>query len=322
MHTRARTLLALAAALCLTGACNKDRASDADGSSTADTSSATDTAADTAEPTDTHTAEDTSPDTGNSDTTAADTGSDTASDASDDTTASDTTADGDTSPTDDTDDGETGLDGSDGGGDTGDSGDGAVTSDTTTADTTDTSTTNDPFDPASCQGTAWTASKASMRLGSKDSENLDATTVMERSRSCTDTGCTAWSTPQKADIRLLTYSGGVTTRYTTRQVNTTLVLYDDRGSPRLSVRHDTHLNRYPDAHDEGITFGFPPQTEPYPKLKVWNTMPKHSSDYRDLENYLGRDAELFATDHCARFESVLPGRNEDVTHEYVAVYRY
>lgn len=180
----------------------------------------------------------------------------------------------------------------------------------------------DPFNPKSCSGTAWTSSAALNRLGSKSSEKLDSKAVMERSRTCTSSGCGPWSTPKKSDIRYLTWSGGVRTHYKTLQTDTTLVLYKDAGKPKLSVRHDTHLRKYPSDHDKGIVFGFPPKEESYPRMRAYNFNPQGMYRYRDLENYIGRDARLYASPNCARFESVEPGRGKQVTKEYVAVYRF
>jgi hypothetical protein len=299
-----------AAGLLLIAACNRDSNPEPDTSSPVDSEAATDVA-----PEDTAAARDTA----NHDDTA--TGTDAGDTDIRDADARDgSAADGDASRDSATDAV------TDGSGDTADTAhrpdSTADAADAGEVSDGDVSTPSDPFDPASCSGTAWTATQASNRLGSKDSEVLDARRVMERHRTCNSSGCSAWSTPEKTDIRYLTYSGGVTTRYTTLPANTSLVLFDDRGTPKLSVRHDTHLTKYPDAHDEGIVFGFPPMVEPYPRLRAWNKNPQRSSDYRDLENYLGRDAKLLATDHCVRFESVLPGRDEKVTTEYVAVYRY
>jgi hypothetical protein len=194
---------------------------------------------------------------------------------------------------------------------------------TSDADTSDAHTNvTDPFDPQSCSGTAWTAADALARLSGGTSEILDAQTVMERHRTCDTSGCGPWGAPTVNSITYLTYSGGVTTRYKTLQTDTTLVLFDDAGTPKLSVRHDTHLAHYPNDHDEGLVFGFPPATIAYPMMRAWNVTPDHQYDYRDLENYLGRDAQLFASPNCARFESVLPGRSSDVYTEFVAVYRF
>lgn len=181
---------------------------------------------------------------------------------------------------------------------------------------------NDPFDPGSCSGTPWEAADALARLAGAEDEVLADATVMTRSRTCDDTGCGPWTAPEPTVISFLTWSGGVTTRYTQLQIDTKLVLWDDNGAPKLSVRHDTHINRYPDDHAEGITFGFPAQIIPYPYIRAWNVAPENQYDYRDLENYLGRDAQVFASPGCARFLSVLPGQGQDVTREYAALYRF
>lgn len=184
---------------------------------------------------------------------------------------------------------------------------------------------DDWFDPQSCSGAAWSATDALARLGSSTSEVLDSQTVLERTRTCDANGCGPWSTPTPNSIQYLTWSGGVTTRYTTLQTDTTLVLYNDAGAPKLSVRHDTHLAQYPDDHDEGIVFGFPATTAPYPRMRAWKMPPsQHPYDYQDLENYLGRDAQLHVSADCARFESVSPARDpeSEQIEQYVAVYRY
>jgi MYXO-CTERM domain-containing protein len=180
----------------------------------------------------------------------------------------------------------------------------------------------DPFDPQSCSGTAWTEAEALARLGANSSEILDSQTVMERRRTCDSSGCGPWGSPTINELTYLTYSGGVTTRYKTLQTDTTLVLFDDGGTPKLSVRHDTHLGRYPNDHNQGIVFGLPPAQDDYPRMRAWNENPDHQYDYRDLEQYLGRDAQLFVSSSCARFEAVSPDRSSDVYAEFVAVYRY
>jgi hypothetical protein len=189
------------------------------------------------------------------------------------------------------------------------------------ADTSDAGVT-DPFDPQSCSGTAWTAADALARLGGSPSELLDTQTVMERHRTCDSSGCGPWSTPAVNEISYLTWSGGVSTHYKTLQTDTSLVLFDDAGTPKLSVRHDTHLAHYPDDHDEGLVFGLAPTTIAYPMMRAWNVSPASQYYYRDLENYIGRDAQLFVSPNCARFVSVLPDRSSDVHTEYVAVYRF
>jgi len=186
--------------------------------------------------------------------------------------------------------------------------------------------TDDWFDPQSCAEDAWSAADALARLGSSDSEILDSQSLMERSRTCDSSGCGPWSTPAVNSLSYLTWSGGVTTRYINLQSDTTLVLYqDDEGAPMLSIRHDTHLAHYPHDHDEGILFGFPSQIIPYPKMRAWKLPPsQHPYDYTDLENYLGRDAQLHVSAHCARFEAVSPARDSgsETVREYVAVYRF
>ena len=205
-----------------------------------------------------------------------------------------------------------------------DAGDAAYADVSDSSDASDTSDAGvtDPFDPQSCSGTAWTAADALARLGGSPSEILDTQTVMERHRTCDSTGCGPWSTPAVNEISYLTWSGGVSTRYTTLQTDTTLVLFDDAGAPKLSIRHDTHLAHYPNDHEEGLVFGFPPATIPYPRMRAWNVSPDNQYDYRDLENYIGRDAQLFVSPNCARFVSVLPDRNSDVHTEYVAAYQF
>lgn len=181
---------------------------------------------------------------------------------------------------------------------------------------------DDPFDPASCSGTPWDGVDALARLGVNEAEILDAATVMTRSRTCDAGGCGAWGSASPTVVSFLTWSGGVTTRYTDLQIDTKLVLWSDAGVPKLSVRHDTHLAQYPDDHGQGIVFGFPAEVVPYPYIRAWNVVPENMYDYRDLENYLGRDAQLFASPSCALFLSVLPGGGADETTQYAALYRF
>lgn len=207
-------------------------------------------------------------------------------------------------------------------GDASDAGDVGDAGDASAADADAGPSTSDPFDPQSCSGTAWSEADALARLGGSSSELLDAQTVMERQRSCDSNGCGPWGSPSLNSLTYLTYSGGVTTRYKTIQTDTTLVLYDDGGAPKLAVRHDSHLAHYPNDHDQGIVFGFPPAQVDYPMMRAWNESPDSDSDYLDLEQYLGRDAQLFVSSDCARFEAVLPDRDSDVETEFVAVYRF
>lgn len=189
----------------------------------------------------------------------------------------------------------------------------------------DTVDPDDWFDPQSCSGAAWSAADALARLNSSSSVVLDSQTVLERSRTCDANGCGPWSAPQPNSIRYLTWSGGVTTRYTTLQTDTTLVLFNDNGTPKLSVRHDTHLAKYPDDHDQGIVFGLPAATVRFPRMRAWKMPPsQHPYDYQDLDNYLGRDAQLHVSANCARFESVSPARDpaSEQVEQFVAVYRF
>jgi hypothetical protein len=61
---------------------------------------------------------------------------------------------------------------------------------------------------------------------------------------------------------------------------------------------------------------------PYPYIRAWNVAPENQYDYRDLENYLGRDAQLFTGPNCARFVSVLPEAGPEETVQYAALYRF
>ena len=184
------------------------------------------------------------------------------------------------------------------------------------------SPSDDPFDPGSCSGAAWEAQAALGRLAASDAEILDAAVVMQRTRQCDAAGCGPWSAPVETEISFLTWSGGVSTRYKTLRIDTSLVLWNDAGDPKLSVRHDTHVAQYPDDHAEGITFGFPPQVVAYPYIRAWNVAPENQYDYRDLEQYLGRDATLFASPTCARFVSVLPESGAPETTQFAALFRF
>lgn len=179
---------------------------------------------------------------------------------------------------------------------------------------------NDPFDPASCTGVAWTGADAAARLAAMGREVLGSATMQRRTRACTGDTCGPWSAPADWNIRYLTYSGGVTTRWTTLPAETNLVLFDDGGSPALSIQHVTFgAGGYPDTH--GIVYGFPPSPVTYPHIRAYNTAPAHMYDYRDLD-YQVKNGVLVLGDGCARFTAVPFGEGDPDTWQVAVLYRW
>ncbi len=181
----------------------------------------------------------------------------------------------------------------------------------------------DPFHPLSCSGTPWTQADALALLDGASSLLLDTATAMVRTRTCPGGTCGAWGEPTVHRQSYLTYSGGSVTRWLTLDSDTHLFLYSASGTPKLSVRHDTHVQKYPSGHADGVVFDVPGSPLSNPLMRVYNHTPVNQYDYRDTENYFGRNATIATGDDCVRVVSVSP-RPQDgpATSEIAVVYRF
>lgn len=158
-------------------------------------------------------------------------------------------------------------------------------------------TSDDPFDPTACVGTAWTAADATGALAGMLRQELASSTIQVRSRTCPGGACGEWGPNADWLIHYLTWSGGVTTRWKDLPADMNLVVFDDNGTPRLSMQHETFgAGGYPD--DDGVVYDFPPVTAMYPHVRAYNVAPDFEYDYIDLD-YQVSDGELVLGDGCA-----------------------
>lgn len=153
---------------------------------------------------------------------------------------------------------------------------------------------NDPFNTASCIGTPWSSAEAMAHLAGRSRVVLATETIQQRQ--CPGAICGADATDWT--IRYLTWSGGVTTRYRSMDATMNLVLFDDGGSPALSIQHTTFdLGNYPD--DDGMVYAFPPSLITYPHVRAFNDTAT-GYDYVDLD-YQVRGTGITYGDGCVRW---------------------
>lgn len=218
--------------------------------------------------------------------------------------------------------GETGGGETTGGGTTGDT-DGASSStgdDGSSSSTGDTPLSDDPFDPAACNGVAWTSEDALARLGGMPREVLTGATIQVRTRDCAGDVCGDWGPNADWIISYLTWSGGVVTAYTDLEAAMNLVLFDDDGTPRLSMQHETFgVGGYPD--DDGVLYGFPPQVVNYPHLRAYNEFPENEYYYIDLD-YQVAQGEMVLGEGCAVWTANPYGTGQPYTAQYGAVFHW
>ncbi len=179
---------------------------------------------------------------------------------------------------------------------------------------------NDPFDPAACNGVAWTGADAMAQLGGMDRMVLDDAVILVRTRNCPGGVCGDWSAGADWEIHYLTWSGGVKTRYIDLLADMNLVLFDDGGTPRLSIQHYTFgAGGYPD--DDGMLYDFPPESINYPHLRAFNEFPRQMYDYIDLD-YQVSDGVLVLGDGCAVWTADPFGQPEPHTEQYGLLFRW
>ncbi len=185
--------------------------------------------------------------------------------------------------------------------------------------------TMDPFSSASCSGTPWTTADAQALIGSgRPHAQLGEATIMRRERTCDTFGnCQPWRIAVPHYETYLTYSGGVTTRYSSAIRADTVLIAFGGTNPRVTIRHVTDVRHDPLNDTNGLVFAIPMSTIAYPTLHAWNEAPAYEYDYRDLYNYVGRNGTLNITAHCARFSSSeLAYSGGPAVREFAAVYRF
>ncbi len=179
---------------------------------------------------------------------------------------------------------------------------------------------DDPFDPTACDGTPWTGADALARLGGLDREVLAGATIQVRTRTCPGGTCGPWGANEGWMIHYLTWSGGVKTRWKDILAEMELVLFDDGGTPTLSMQHVTFAaGGYPD--DDGVLYEFPPDVVNYPHLRAYNQFPDQQYDYIDLD-YQVSDGVMVLGDGCAVWTADPFGAPEPHTAQFGALFRW
>lgn len=180
--------------------------------------------------------------------------------------------------------------------------------------------TTDAFDAASCGGPPMTSTDAVTALGGGARVVLANATMQRRTRTCPSGTCGDWTAASPWVLSYLTYSGGVTTRYKDVLMTMALVVFDDGGTPKLSMQHTTFpAGGYDD--DQGAVYGFPPAPIMYTHLRAYNTAPTSSSDYLDLD-YMVTNGTLTLGTRCARFTASPYGTGQPYTSDYAVLFRW
>ncbi len=152
----------------------------------------------------------------------------------------------------------------------------------------------DPFNSGSCLGTPWSAADAMAHLAGRSRVVLASETIQVRQ--CPGAICGGPSSDWV--IRYLTYSGGVSTRYRSITATMNLVLFDDGGTPAMSIQHTSFgAGAYDD--DLGMVYGYPPAVISYPHVRAFNDTAS-GSDYIDLD-YQVKGTGISYGDGCARW---------------------
>ncbi len=188
------------------------------------------------------------------------------------------------------------------------------------SETGDMPLSDDPFDPAACNGVPWTAADAAAQLGGLDRLVLANATIQVRTRMCAGEVCDPWGPGDDWWIHYLTYSGGVVTAYKDFLADMNLVLFDDGGTPRLSMQHVTFPDGgYPD--DDGVLYDFPPAPVNYPHLRAYDVAPDSQYYYQDLD-YQVSDGVLVLGDGCAVWTANPYGTGTPYTAQYGIVFHW
>lgn len=179
---------------------------------------------------------------------------------------------------------------------------------------------DDPFDPAACNGIAWTAADATAQLGGMSREVLANATIQVRTRDCPGGNCGEWGDNEDWVISYLTWSGGVVTAYKDFLTDMNFVLFDDDGTPRLSMQHVTFATGgYPDT--DGVVYDFPPAVVNYPHLRAFDDSPDSRYYYTDLD-YQVSEGTLVLGDGCAVWTAFPFGMGTPHTAQYGVVFHW
>ena len=121
-------------------------------------------------------------------------------------------------------------------------------------------------------------------------------------------------------IHYLTWSGGVVTAYKDFLAEMNLVLFDDGGTPRLSMQHVTFpVGGYPDT--DGVLYDFPPQAVNYPHIRAFDDDPDFRYYYTDLD-YQVSEGELVIGDGCAVWTANPFGAGTPHLQQFGAVFHW
>jgi len=179
---------------------------------------------------------------------------------------------------------------------------------------------DDPFDPQACFGTAWSVEDAAAALGGLERLELANATIQVRTRTCPGGVCGEWGEPDDWTISYLTWSGGVVTAYKDFLTDMNFVLFDDEGTPRLSMQHVTFpTGGYPDT--DGVVYDLPPSVVDFAHLRAYDDDPDFEYYYQDLD-YLVTDATLILGDDCAVWTANPYGTGEPFLEQYAAVFHW
>lgn len=184
---------------------------------------------------------------------------------------------------------------------------------------------DDPFDPASCGGTALTQADLTAALGGPggmDRQVLATATIQVRERTCPGGMCGDWGEGFDWVIHYLTWSGGVVTAYKDFQADMQLVVFDDQGTPRLSLQHvtfDVPSSTYDDT--DGMVYDVPPSPIGYPHVRAYDDDPDSEYYYQELD-WLVRDGVLTVGEDCVRWVADPYIQQPPFTEQYAVVFHW
>ena len=169
----------------------------------------------------------------------------------------------------------------------------------------------------------WGSAEAAAYLSANGRSVLDSATIQTRSRTCPGGVCGDWGVASDWTIRYLTYSGGGSTRWKNVLAEFNLVLFDDNGTAKFSMQHDTFnyvSSSYGD--EDGVLYAFPLQSISYPHLRAYNTPPKRSNaDYDELDWQVVEDV-VTVGDGCLRWTATPFGVGQPDLEQHGVLFRW
>ena len=181
---------------------------------------------------------------------------------------------------------------------------------------------DDPFDPASCGGTPLSLEDATAALAGMDRQVLANATIQVRERTCPGGACGEWGDAYDWVVTYLTWSGGVTTAYKDFQADMQLVVFDDQGTPRLSLQHvtfDVPSSTYDD--EDGMVYDLPPSPINFPHVRAYDANPDSEYYYQELD-WLVRDGVLTVGEDCVRWVADPYVQQPPFTEQYAVVFHW